>query len=132
MTPALIVALTIWLEAGGEGLSGRVAVAQVIQERARLEGRAMWRVCLTESQFSCWNTRTPSEYRNAMPVTDKSFRSCLRLARFMSRGGTIGGNFTHYHATSVRPWWAENMGTGTVICNQVFYTDAGYTNNNGR
>lgn len=132
MTPLLIIALTIWLEAGGEGAAGQMAVAQVIQERSRLEGRAMWRVCLTEQQFSCWNTRTPAEYRNSVPVTDASFRKCLRLARFMSKGGTLDGNYTHYHATTCKPWWAENMGTGTRIDGQVFYRDTGYTNNNRR
>jgi hypothetical protein len=125
MTPTIIIALTIWLEARGEGLAGRVAVAQVIQERSRLEGASLHAVCLRDKQFSCWNTRTPSEY-GTLPVNDPTFIHSLQLARFMRKGGRIPGEFTHYHAVDVRPTWADAMGEGMVIGNHVFYRDTEY------
>lgn len=46
---------TLWLEAGGEGLQGMIAVGEVIRERARASQDNFTAVCMKRYQFSCWN-----------------------------------------------------------------------------
>ena len=52
------VALTLYAEARGEPIEGRIAVANVIRNRVRLQkaryGFSPKQVCLKAHQFSCW------------------------------------------------------------------------------
>lgn len=57
LTDRQAVALTIWGEARGESLEGRVAVGMIIKNRVRSKKRwsSDWRkVCHQRWQFSCW------------------------------------------------------------------------------
>lgn len=54
---ARALSLTLWGEARGEPIEGRVAVASVIRNRARARyrGQTIAEVCLWPAQFSCWS-----------------------------------------------------------------------------
>ena len=121
------MALTVWGEARGEGLTGMAAVAWVIKNRADRGG--WWgsdikSVCLKPWQFSCWNAADPNRQR------------LLELASFINSGSTrqiasSGGSelpvikdlcervltgetpnpigaATHYHTKRVRPSWISS------------------------
>jgi len=135
MTPTLIIALTIWLEAAGEPLAGKVAVAVTIQTRSESRGLAPWQVCLADRQFSCWNSRKPNDI-TTLP-TDRAWRQCYKLARFMGRGGrfpAIGGRqFDHYHATWIpAPVWSNSMARPVRIGRHLFYDSRTRTQTGGR
>ena len=53
----LIVAATIYGEAGGEGSNGMKAVANVIRNRADSSGTTPKQVVLKKKQFSMWNNK---------------------------------------------------------------------------
>jgi spore germination cell wall hydrolase CwlJ-like protein len=63
ITDAQWLALTVWLEAGGEPLEGQYAVAWTIANRARRRRRPLVRILFQPYQFSCWNTESPGRMR---------------------------------------------------------------------
>jgi len=108
MTPALIIALTIFHEAQGEPLTNKMAVASVIWNRAGGDVNKLADVCRKPKQFSCWNSGTP-----AMPKRDKAsqraWADCVGLASAM-----VSGKFkpttpaTFYHDISIDPpYWTK-------------------------
>ena len=96
------LALTMFGEARGEAVEGRIAVGCVVRERVH---DPRWpdtyrEVCLQTWQFSCWNTSDPNHaklmrlatlfladfaIRSSTPL-DPMLRECLYLAE-----GVIGG-----------------------------------------
>lgn len=129
MSPALIIALTIHLEASGEPITGRLAVAAVIQARATATGRPAWQVCLTPGAFACWRYRRPSDYTTP-PLQEPGFASALRLARVVVRGGRLavgdGRVYDHYHADSIAPpAWTNGMEGPYRIGRHLFYRSTG-------
>lgn len=50
----LIVAMTIFMEAGNESYQGKTAVATVIHNRTISRNMVPVDVCLENNQFSCW------------------------------------------------------------------------------
>ena len=109
-----VLARTIFGEARGELLGGKIAVAHVVLNRVaakRWFGRTIKEVCLKPYQFSCWNENDPN--RNLLlrvEYRDPTFRSCWEVAAAVIDGRypdvTLGS--CHYHTTSVRPDWAED------------------------
>lgn len=84
LSPLHVVAATLWGEARGEARLGRVAVANVIDNRVRARRRA-WgldhkAVCLQAMQFSCW---TPDGGRGNAGTT-------MDAARHFHRGEVAG------------------------------------------
>lgn len=50
-----VLVLTLWGEARGEPVEGKIAVANVIRNRMRATGKTAKEICLAPWQFSCWN-----------------------------------------------------------------------------
>lgn len=127
MTPAMVVALTIWAEARGETPAGREAVASVIMWRARdmrrvktVSGRdeRLTAVCREPKQFSCWNDGALER----LTPTGESWEHAQALAAAMVAGtfrSTITA--THYHADYVRPSWAARLKLVRQIGHHKFY-----------
>lgn len=91
VTPAVVVALTLWGEARGEGHDGLVAVGCVIRNRVehpRWWGDDFTAVCLDPWQFSCWNTDDPNlpKMLHVAGVPDADYAAALDVAE-----GVIGG-----------------------------------------
>ena len=128
-----VLSRTIWGEARGEPLLGKIAVAWVIRNRVTTDihgdnkpdwwGEGVIGVCQKPSQFSCWN-----EHDNNLPkllavsADDDAAKESLYVALGVWLGylsdPTAGA--THYHATSVSPAWAKGK-PGQQIGNHVFY-----------
>lgn len=65
-----ILGLTVWGEARGEPVKGRIAVAWVIKNRAANRRQTIAQVCLQRWQFSCWW----GSDANAEAVRNRAFR----------------------------------------------------------
>lgn len=133
----IIAARTVYGEARGEPLDGKVAVAHVILNRARIDlrgdGKADWwgddviAVCLKPWQFSCWNPSDPNVAAIAkiMP-NDPVWLECLKaveLADTAEYDPTRGA--THYIAESLpshmKPNWAIGRAPIVQIGRHLFY-----------
>ena len=129
-----VISRTIWGEARGEPLLGKIAVAYVIYNRVTMDlhgdnkpdwwGEGVIGVCQKPAQFSCWNEGDPNRAK-LLDVTadDDAAKECLYVAlgvwlRFLA-DPTNGA--THYHATSVSPAWARGRLDGQQIGQHVFY-----------
>ncbi len=98
LTPAQIMALTIYGEARGESAEGKIAVGSVILERVDhrgWDGKTIPEVCLKRKQFSCFNENDPNygkllniaENWDAAMATDMALNECWGIAV-----GLISGN----------------------------------------
>lgn len=114
-----LLARTIWGEARGETIEGRIAVANVVMNRVadpRWPGSVRG-VVLQPKQFSAWNEDDPNR-RQLLEVTDENpvFRECLAVAQAAVDGQLedLTGGANHYFATWIDlPDWARSM-AGTV------------------
>jgi spore germination cell wall hydrolase CwlJ-like protein len=112
-----IVAMTLYMEARGEGGKGLQAVASVIHNRMLYNKSSLKKVCLAPKQFSCWNGKIFVEIpRNEV------YRTCLVMAQSMTDGKFHPSHkFRHYY----NPWlcspaWAKQVKTKTLIGNHLF------------
>lgn len=135
-----VLALTIWGEARGEPIEGKLAVGCVIRERLRQGrwGRTYTEVCRAPKQFSCWNSGSDNNHRALMErvdqiahgqvVLDTALRECYWVADgiLAQLAESHVRHATHYHAIRLRqaaPKWAE---TGKVVAelgSHRFYRD---------
>ncbi len=127
-----VLARTLWGEARGQGTDGMNAVASVVLNRVHLaqkKGSFWWgnniiQVCQKPYQFSCWNRSDPN-FRKLQAVTDDNlyFATAVRIARRAVLGQledhTLGA--THYHADTIKPYWAKGQRPSIVIGNHIFY-----------
>jgi len=112
-----IVAMTLYMEARGEGSKGLEAVASVIWNRAYHSKTSLRRVCLAPKQFSCWNDK----YFIAIPH-NKVYNTCLVMAnRMTSKKFTSSHKFRHYYNPSLcSPSWAKKPKIKQLIGNHLF------------
>ena len=128
-----VLARTLWGEGRGEGVPGMEAVACVVLNRVRCAdeqgGRYWWgnniiQVCQKPYQFSCWNRSDPNFQKlQSVDETDLYFATALRIARRACAGALADSTngATHYHAKSVKPYWARGEKSCAVIGNHIFY-----------
>jgi len=136
------LALTLWGEARGEPVEGRIAIAAVVWNRAvktsvQPPGEAQVKaVCLAPEQFSCWNPGPDPNHQRVLAVAqtmiagqplDPILRECLFIAQ-----GTVGGSLrdntggaTNYLTTQLyesdrAPSWAQAMKVSVVIGEHTF------------
>lgn len=135
LTPQQIQTLTYTLlgEAGGEGVPGMAAVANVINNRS-LSGAYPSDpvdVALQPSQFSTWNGPNAggnqANIQATYPVGSDQYRVAEAIVRQTFIDGTMPdntGGAWFYHANGITPSWASGV-TGEYgsvqIGNQTFY-----------
>ncbi|MGE0190306.1 MAG: cell wall hydrolase [Dongiaceae bacterium] len=116
-----ILARTIYGEARGENIEGKVAVANVILNRFRKvqaikkerpahqfshlfgNGITLEATCLRPWQFSCWNNNDPNREKIlAVKGTDLFFNECIAVAKVAIAGLLVDNTkgSTHYHVLS--------------------------------
>lgn len=132
-----LLGLTIYGEARGEPVEGRIAVGSVVRNRLGRYGEDYRAVCLKPKQFSCWNLTDPNRVtlltaarlllRNEAIGPD--LRECLFLAE-----GIIGerlrsniGRACHYMTIALwkgnPPAWAKGKQPSALRGTHVFFTD---------
>src|SRR5690242_17186080 len=108
--------LTIYQEAGGEPMEGKVGVAEVI--RNRIERKIMSDGTLTGTvlrplQFSCWNGDSPTRIHAAnVDSLDPTIQACMTAWHTAILGNSqLTGGATHYanlatlQAQQISPAW---------------------------
>lgn len=125
MTDRDAIALTLFGEARGEGVQGRLAVAAVLRNRLRTGrwGSTYRDVCHARKQFSCWNASDPNRARLLAELTkvqqgkpiSRVLQECYTIADVLLNEAIFRqvGNALHYFADSIQPpKWAA---TGTLV-----------------
>lgn len=127
LTDREIIALTLWGEARGEPIEGKIAVASVLRNRLldTRWGLSYERVCLSPKQFSCWNASDPNlpklkelaaQLARGETPKDAVYQECDWIAEGLLRNRFQSnvGKATHYHSRSMLkpPKWAA---TGEFI-----------------
>jgi spore germination cell wall hydrolase CwlJ-like protein len=134
-----VLAVTLWAEARGESLEGRVAVGCVVRNRMARRAQTVRHVCLAPMQFSCWQeiggranhaalvevVETLVSGRN---VSDPIIRECQWIA-----DGILGGSCRdltkgadHYITTTLlsstkKPGWVRTMTWVATVGAHAFY-----------
>ena len=120
---------TVWGEARGEVLAGKLAVAHVILNRVRLRswmGRTVAGVCRKPRQFSCWNEGDPNRAKIlAVEPGHRVFDTCLRIARRAVSGciDDMTKGATHYHTKHVTPPWSRGKPVSFELGRHEFYNN---------
>lgn len=127
------LALNDYWEARSETMAGRIAVAQVVMNRA-MDNRFPGNICevvkqnffqgaLNKCQFSWF-----CDDRADTPYEADAWRTSLKIAAAMlQKDSSIPdptGGALWYHADHVRPSWTSDYETTTIIGSHVFYRDA--------
>jgi spore germination cell wall hydrolase CwlJ-like protein len=140
LSPAEILALTIYGESRGERIEGQIAVGCVIRNRLLLSPKVYQSyhdVCLAKLQFSCWNEDDPNrpvllELANTMILgqytADRVLKQCLWIAKGIEDWSILDNvnSSTHYLTTDLfdnkRPSWARVIRSNPVdIGHHVFF-----------
>ena len=120
------LAEALYFEARGEGLSGQVAVAEVILNRVKsrsfpntvcgvvTQGTGKKNAC----QFTYTCDGKPEQVSNAA-----AFRRAGKIARVMldGRPRVLTGDAVYYHNISVRPKWTRKLEKTAEIGEHIFY-----------
>lgn len=131
----LVLALTLWGEARGEGLAGMVAVAWAIRNRVGDgKDRSWWGegyagVCQKPYQFSCWNSNDPNYpyLTGVKQIPIAEFAKC-QLAAQQAIDGLMPdptGGATHYYSTSMPkpPKWVSGARQTLRLGHHVFFKE---------
>ena len=94
LSEAEVVAATVWGEARGESVLGRIGVAHVIRNRMIARRQTAGQVCLAPLQFSCWwrvgggqnHTQMLRLMEHFSGFADPVWRECLWVARGVLSG----------------------------------------------
>ncbi|MDP9709279.1 UNVERIFIED_ORG: spore germination cell wall hydrolase CwlJ-like protein [Pseudomonas fluorescens] len=130
-----VLARTLWGEARGESLAGKIAVAWTIRNRV-FDGKtnSWWGegyagVCQKPYQFSCWNKGDPNYpfLSGAREIPFRELAQC-RIAADQVIDGKVSdptGGATHYYALSMKtpPAWAAKAKQTLLLGGHVFFRD---------
>lgn len=127
-TALMCLSLNLYMEARGEPVMGRYAVAMVTINRAKQDHESVCREVFKPGQFS-WTTgvrKVPGGWyvpKRMTPKEEDAWRDAQIIAKTALDGRmpdfTQGA--THYHATYVRPRWASAMVKVRTIGLHRFY-----------
>lgn len=112
---------TVWAEARGETEEGRIAVAEVIRNRAKKHGWSIAKVVLQPLQFSCWNAYGQTRISAAMiDDMDPGVIECAN-AWLASQDSNLTNGATHYYNPRLAaPEWGPEMTDVVAIGNHRF------------
>lgn len=119
----LVLAAVLVGEAGGEGLVGMQAVADVIRTRAALAGTNAYQVTRRKAAFSVLSGGEDKLYRRTRQHV--RFPQALDLARQLMRQPdslpSIVPGATHFTNRHEKPYWARGQRPLYVIGDQAFW-----------
>jgi N-acetylmuramoyl-L-alanine amidase len=136
LTDREVVAATLWGEARGDPVLGRIAVACVIRNRMARRKQTARQVCLAHAQFSTWTPAGGEANYQAFyalvthtaSATDAIWLECLWIAGGILTGACrdVTRGADHYVATSIlsspqRPAWIAAMACVGTVAAHTFY-----------
>lgn len=129
-----VLTRTLYGEARGESLLGKVAVAMVVTNRLRRPGwwtrnrgdgipdDTVRAACLDPYQFSCWLPEDPNRRKLESFAGDAVCETVAALAiEGLLTDPTKGA--THYHAHFAAPPWAKGLQPCLTTAGHRFYND---------
>ena len=127
---ALSSAWAIFQEARGESMEGKVAVASVIANRARLKQTTITQTVFKDKAFSVgssvplWFMSEAQSKKCLAPADFDAREECLWIAQHIGKKTSKpAGDWTHFYAHKlVTPYWAEGLENVKVIGNHTFGT----------
>jgi cell wall hydrolase len=131
MTDQDALTLTIWGEARGEPIEGKLGVAAVIRNRVKAHYRGAHTyvdVCTAHAQFSAWTDEATTMHQEEVALAGSAPDPTLRLCREIAIATianilpdiTKGAN--HYYALSINPpAWAATATPLITLGRQRFY-----------
>lgn len=127
----LCVALAVYHEARGEPIVGQHAVAQVVMNRAERDPTKACEVVFKPYQFSWANplTTAPNPQvrkqlaKSLLPRNKRAWHLAKQVAHYTVNGTVrdFTNGATHYHATYVRPHWANREAQVATYGKHLFY-----------
>ena len=109
----ICLALNLHHEARGEPVLGQFATVQVVRNRAKYDPDKVCRIVFAHRQFS-WTI--------SMPGHDAAeFERALKIAHLAWISADITYGSTHYHKTTIKPYWTHKMKKTVRIGNHQFY-----------
>lgn len=130
MTELMCLSVAIFFEARDQPITGQELVADVVTNRVE-HPRFPDTVCdvvYQEKAFSFTHddkSDDMDDYRKPADVEAKGL--AMRVARdYLERDKRLGSTSTHYHTTSVTPFWADIFVVDGVFGDHVFYTCSGF------
>lgn len=125
-----IIASCMVLEAASDGTEGMQAVLNVIINRAKGDLNRMVPATVKHGAFSCmasiWcDIPDYSPLLSRAQSQPESFADAMNLIAIMEQGllSDITGGATHYHTSSILPYWVSSMRYLTTIGNHCFYVE---------
>ncbi len=135
----VVLALTIWGEARGEGVEGQLAVGNVVRNRLKraINTTPRWRdICLAPKQFSCFNADDPNRvqilHAAEMLMTNAptpELREALWIADGVVSGAAMDNTYGSLNYLTARllesdhpPAWAVGKPILARIGRHVFVT----------
>jgi len=108
--PITCLAVVIYLEARGEPLQGRIAVADTVMVRGG---------------DTCAVVQSPGQYAvtGRIDYASDEWASALAVSAAVVWGGVGCRCATHFHTLDIDPYWADSMSKIAVIGDHVFYMD---------
>jgi N-acetylmuramoyl-L-alanine amidase len=130
MPDATVGIMTMFMEAEGESLDGKVAVAEVILRRTLRKYQSDGSIagtCLRSFAFSSWNADSPSRIRAAMLDTESEIgQECVRAWDIAVAGSNLTHGAVHYLnplTVLVMPEWAVPLLKVAQVGRHHFYLD---------
>lgn len=123
---ANIISYTLYAEARGEPVDGKIAVASVIKTRSIRSKKSLAEVCMQSKQFSCWNElkAVPEFYISGegIELADLKARGeCFGLAWILMTSNQKWEHLTHfYNPDKATPDWAFELRGTRIIGRHVF------------
>jgi spore germination cell wall hydrolase CwlJ-like protein len=123
----ILAVITIWMEASGEQMDGKVAVAEVIRNRIEQKVHSdgtLAGTVLRPWQFSGWNQDSPRRIVSALlDSNDKEVQACMTAWHTAMLGDTqIAKGATYYfNPAGGVPTWAKSLKKLVSIGAHDFY-----------
>lgn len=112
-----IVPLTIAYEASNQPFSGQMAVARVIQNRAKERNETHVDICFEPHQFSCWSQGKPTQSRKITEAEYDKAEQAWFKAPFATEAEWYTANI--YMRKELMPKWLDRglkKGTVKFLC----------------
>lgn len=129
MDDAEILGRTIWAEARGESLEGKIAVANSVLNRVEKKswyGNTISKVCLKPYAYSCWLPSDPNFQKlKSITTADPVFAQCMAVAKD-GADGILEDNIegaTHYKVVGSYAKWAQGKEPCIVIGRHEFFNN---------
>ncbi len=114
---------TVWSEARGEPQAGRIAVGEVIRNRAKKHAWSIARTVLAPQAFSCWNTYDVNRLGAAiLDDTDPVVIACTSAWMESEFSNLTGGALNYWNPQQAKPSWADSIENPIAIGNHLFGT----------